>query len=131
MPLDTNLSVSTDPSYFQRFQNINKKTPENIEAVKKLAEDFESIFMEIVLKSMRETVDKSSLTDGGNGEAVFQSMLDSEYSKSLASQSPSGLASSIQDYLLNLMVSDSSVKSLDKSTGRTLYSKESKKMTIP
>lgn len=78
--------------------------------IKKLSEEFEAIFLEIVLKSMRESVPKSKLIDGGNGEEIFRSMLDSEYAKSLASQRSTGLADSIQSHLMGLMAGGGSAK---------------------
>src|SRR4051812_34346502 len=52
--------------------------------IKKLAEDFESLFLNLVLKSMRETIMKGGLVDGGNAESIYTSMLDDEYSKMMA-----------------------------------------------
>lgn len=71
--------------------------------IRKVAQDFESLFLEIVLKSMRGTVSKSGLVDGGNGEEIFRSMLDGEYAKSMASQGTSGLADSIANQMMNLV----------------------------
>lgn len=101
--IDKIASYLPDPSDVNRFTQVNSKSPENIEAIKKLSDEFEGIFLEIVLKSMRETVDKSQMTDGGNGEQIFQSMLDSEYAKNLASQRTTGLAASIEQQLLGIM----------------------------
>ena len=121
--LDNYQVLGADTSNLERFNNANKKTPENIEAVKKLSSEFEAIFLEIVLKSMRDTVQKADLMGGGNGEAIFQSMLDSEYSKNLATQAPTGLASSIQDHLLNLMGTSETAKNLEKAVGKSQYEK--------
>lgn len=52
--------------------------------IKQAAEDFESLFLNIVLKSMRDTVQKSGLIDGGNAEEIYSSMLDDEYAKMMA-----------------------------------------------
>ena len=68
--------------------------------LRKSAEDFEAIFLEIVLKSMRESVQKSGLVDGGNAEDIYRSMLDSEYAKTLAAQRNTGLSASIESQLL-------------------------------
>lgn len=84
-------------------QAIAGQKAESAEQIKKISQDFESLFMEIVLKSMRSTVSKSGLMDGGNGEDVFRSMLDSEYAKSMAGQGPSGIAASIENQLLGIL----------------------------
>ncbi len=70
--------------------------------IKKLANEFEAMFHQIMLKSMRDAVPKSELIDGGNGEDIFRSMLDTEYAKSMAEQRTSGIAASIENELLGL-----------------------------
>ncbi|MEI6205609.1 MAG: rod-binding protein [Desulfuromonadales bacterium] len=46
---------------------------------KKVSQDFEALFVGMMMKSMRETVGKDKLTGGGHGEEVYRSMLDQEY----------------------------------------------------
>lgn len=52
-------------------------------------EDFEAIFYQMMMKSMRETINKEDIADGGFGEDVFQGMMDEEVSKQAAKQSGS------------------------------------------
>lgn len=78
--------------------DINAQTEQ--EAIKKLSQEFESVFLGLVLKSMRDTVPKSGLIDGGNGEAVFSSMLDTEYAKAMSKQGSAGLSEMIEKQLL-------------------------------
>ncbi|MBF0442445.1 MAG: rod-binding protein [Oligoflexales bacterium] len=102
-------------------QNNGMKTysEEDFEAARKLSEDFEAIFLEIVIKSMRDSVQKSGLMGNSNGEQIFQSMLDGEYSKALASQRSTGLASSIEEFMLRAMNLDAEkIKSI---MGRSAY----------
>ena len=61
----------------------------------KAAQDFESLFLDMVLKSMRETVQKSGFMDGGNSEEIYRSLLDSEYAKIMAANNGTGLSESI------------------------------------
>ncbi len=74
-----------------------KDSPEQI---KKLAQEFESVFYEIVLRSMRQTVAKSGFIDGGNGEDIYRSMMDSEYAKEMSKQEMSQLAQALEKELL-------------------------------
>jgi len=67
--------------------------------IRKLSEDFESIFLGLVLKSMRDSVQKSGLIDGGNAENIYRSMLDDEYAKQMAAQHHTGLADQIANFL--------------------------------
>jgi len=56
-------------------------------------QEFESIFVKMMLKQMRATVDKSdSLLSGGWAEDIYQDMLDDEYSKTMAQNAGFGLA---------------------------------------
>ncbi len=60
--------------------------------LRKACEDFEAVFTYQLLQSMRRTVEKSDLFHGGTGEEVYESMLDQELSKSMASAGKGGLA---------------------------------------
>ncbi len=121
--IDKLASFSMESADLDRFTKVNQKTPENAEAIKKLSDEFEGIFLEIVLKSMRETIDKSQLTDGGNGEQIFQSMLDSEYAKNLASQRTTGLSASIEQHLLGMMGEEKISDLAAKAAGMAKYNK--------
>lgn len=55
-------------------------------AVKKAATQFEALFMQMVLKSMREATLKSGLMDGGSGEAMMTSMFDQQLATTMAGQ---------------------------------------------
>ena len=68
-------------------------------ALKKSATDFESIFVGMMLKSMRNSVQKSGFLDGGNAEDIYRSMLDQEYSKVLSGTNKLGLANTIERQL--------------------------------
>lgn len=68
--------------------------------IRELSKEFEGIFLNLMLSAMRKTVPKSELTDGGNGEEIFRSMLDQEYAKSMAHRDMTGLAQAIEASLL-------------------------------
>lgn len=121
--LDKVMPIAPEGIDLQRLSRAGEKSPDNVAAIKKLSDEFESIFLEIVLKSMRETVDKSKLTDGGNGEQIFQSMLDSEYAKNLSSQRTSGIADSIEKHLLSKMPEQAKLDVKMKKDGLIQYQK--------
>jgi peptidoglycan hydrolase FlgJ len=75
----------------------------DVSKVKKLATDFESIFMEQIFHSMRSSVQKSGLVDGGNAEEIYTSMLDSEYAKQMTAGGAGSLAHMIEHQLLQTM----------------------------
>jgi flagellar protein FlgJ len=63
---------------------------------KKAAQDFEGLFIGMMLKSMHETVGKDKITGGGHGEDVFRSMLDQEYVAATVKRGGFGLAKQIE-----------------------------------
>ena len=66
---------------------------------KKVAQDFEAMFVGMIMKSMRETVGKDKLTGGGHGEETFRSLLDQEYAQAAARSGGIGLATMIEKEL--------------------------------
>lgn len=59
--------------------------------LKKAVAEFESLFINQMLKTMRESVLKGDMFHGGNGEEVYSSMLDEELSRVMASAGGIGL----------------------------------------
>ena len=68
-------------------------------AAKKVAREFEAMFVAMMMKSMRETVGKDKLTGGGHGEETFRSLLDQEYASAAAASGSLGLAAMIEKQL--------------------------------
>jgi flagellar protein FlgJ len=58
----------------------------------KVCLEFEAIFIKQMLNSMRKTVEKSGLLDGGLAEEFFEDMLYDEYAKKMAQTAQFGLA---------------------------------------
>lgn len=67
--------------------------------VKKVAQQFEAMFLGMMLKSMRETVKEDKLTGGGHGEETFRSLLDQEYAQAAVQSGGIGLAAFIEKEL--------------------------------
>ncbi len=87
----------------QVIERAQRDSVQDDEQIKKLASEFESLFLDIVMKSMRQSVMKSGLIDGGNAEDIYQSMLDAEYSKIMSQQGVSGLSKAIEKQLREKM----------------------------
>jgi len=71
--------------------------------LKKACKDFEAIFTYHLLKSMRQTVQKCDLFHGGQGEEVYQSLMDMELSKNMADLGPGSLSRLLYDQLKGLL----------------------------
>ncbi|MBP2649970.1 MAG: Flagellar protein FlgJ [Firmicutes bacterium] len=54
--------------------------------------EMESVFLDLLLKQMRQTVPKSELMSKSSGEETMQSMLDGEVTKDMAKAGGMGLA---------------------------------------
>ena len=111
----------------EKLGDAEKNKIKDIKQIKELAGEFESIFTELVLKSMRSSVQKGGLIDGGNGEDIFKGMLDSEYSKAMADQRSSGIADSIEKHLLQAYDPNSyNTAMIQKNSGMSAYSNNNK-----
>ena len=84
-----------------KAENMERKATNaaDREALRKSAKDFESIFVNMMLKSMRSSVQKSGFIDGGNAEEIYRGMLDQEYSQMMSKTDRIGLASTIERQL--------------------------------
>ena len=60
--------------------------------LKQACKAFEAIFTYEVLKGMRRTVEKCDLFHGGQGEEIYEGLLDQELSKGMAGDGPGSLA---------------------------------------
>lgn len=69
----------------------DKKDPKLYEA----CQDFEAIFIKIMLNSMKKTVQKSGLQDGGMAEDIFEDMLYDKYAESMSRTAGLGIADMI------------------------------------
>jgi peptidoglycan hydrolase FlgJ len=67
---------------------------------KKVSQDFEGLFVGMMMKSMRETVGKDELTGGGHGEEVYRSMLDQQYTDAVVKRGGFGLAKQIEKEII-------------------------------
>jgi Rod binding protein. len=76
------------------FETILKNALEkkDDEQLKKACQDFESIFVSMVLRNMRATIPKDDLYNNSFGMDIFTSMLDDEYAKKISEAGGFGLA---------------------------------------
>jgi flagellar protein FlgJ len=65
---------------------------ERHKALKNACRDFESLFVNYMLKQMRQTVPQDGLFGAGHAEKMYTSMMDSEVAKEISRQRGLGLA---------------------------------------
>ena len=69
--------------------------------LKKISQDFESLFTGMMLKSMRATVAEDKVTGGGRAEETYRAMLDQEYAVAASKRGgPNSLAAMVEKELL-------------------------------
>ena len=84
---------------FSAFTELKKGAREQSpEAIKKVARQFESLFVQMMLKSMRDTVPESELF-GSKSEKMYQDMYDKQLSMQISNGRGIGLASTIERQL--------------------------------
>ncbi len=65
------------------------------QAIRKTAEQFEAYFIQQMMKTMRESIEKSDLVDSGNMD-MYQDLMDKEVSLSMAKRGGMGLADMLE-----------------------------------
>lgn len=71
-----------------------------------LAKEFEAIFINQMLKTMRSTINKSGLIDGGSAEEIFTSMQDEEMARQMAFSQQNGLSTALVEQLSSMLKDD-------------------------
>jgi len=87
-----NRQIGTLKTYSHHGRYSDKK-------LKEVAADFEAIFINQVLKSMRRTVPKDKMFYGGLKQDIFEDMLYNEYSKIMSKREGFGIKEMIYRFL--------------------------------
>jgi murein DD-endopeptidase MepM/ murein hydrolase activator NlpD len=85
--------------------------------LKKTCKQFESVLTYQMLKSMRDTVDKSDLFGGGEGEEIYESLLDQELSNKMTGYGSNSLAEALYRQLSRMDSMNGSGYEADTKTG--------------
>jgi peptidoglycan hydrolase FlgJ len=89
-----------DLAKLSTYQNRDyKKMDEN--KMKAVSQEFESLFINQLFKSMRNTVPKDEWLNGGLKQDIFEDMLYDEYSKNISKKGGIGLGDMVYRYLKN------------------------------
>ena len=70
--------------------------------IDKVAEDFEAFFAGTYFEQMFSGIEPDAITGGGEGEAMFRSLMLQEYGKAVAKQHSLGIADIVKKQLLRL-----------------------------
>lgn len=69
--------------------------PDRLARLKDTSGKLEGVFVEQLFKAMRETVPKDGITDGGQGEDIFSSLLDQKIADDVPKQWHRGVADAL------------------------------------
>ncbi len=76
----------------QDIQNVGREKPEDIEQVKQLAQQFEGVFLSLLSKELRATIEGDGLF-GSESSDSYGGLFDMFIGEHLASAQPLGIAS--------------------------------------
>ena len=96
--IDTRLRQMNSPTMEPKLRQINASKTTDSESFKisAVCKEFESLFLNYLLKEMRATIPESGLWGGGQAEQIYTSMFDENLSRELAQHGGIGLAQIIQ-----------------------------------
>jgi len=92
-------SLASDARSLDALKTGAARDPQG--AVRQAASQFEALFMQMVLKSMRDSVPKSGMLEG-TGTDVYQGLLDTQFAQAMTGR-PGGLGDQIARQLMRAM----------------------------
>lgn len=93
------INSSMTEQKLQKMKATEAKEGESFK-VSQTCREFESLFLNYLLKEMRATIPKSGLLDEGAAQQIYTSMFDEKLSQELAQHGGIGLAQIIQSSLM-------------------------------
>lgn len=81
---------------------LGTRTPADREEVRRVAQEFEAVFLAQMLSHMWEGVPTDGLFGGGHAEETWRTMLMSEYGKLIARSGGVGIAEQVERQLIAL-----------------------------
>ena len=91
--------VSPSDALLQKQLQKARLASANRRKLAEASEDFEALFVYMMLRAMRQTVMKSGLLDEGLGGEIMESMFDQELSRTIARRAHLGIAELLQQQL--------------------------------
>lgn len=90
-------AIATQPATTPSFANVTTK-----EDARKVADEFEAMFLSQMLAPLFEPLESDGLTGGGSAERAFRPMLVDEYAKEMSKQGGIGLSDQIYGEILRM-----------------------------
>lgn len=97
---ENNSSAFRIPKDSEITEDINStKREKELARLKSVCKDFEALMLNEMFKSMRNTVNKTKLVDGGMAEDIFEDMLYDEYAKEFSKSETIGLSQMLYKHM--------------------------------
>ena len=90
-----NYNSSRVDSLANAERKLTAGAEKELKKLREASQDFEAIFIKLMLDAMRKTVPKGGLIDGGMAEDIFEDLLYEERAKIMAKTGSLGLADMI------------------------------------
>ena len=94
--------TSPDRALRTEGMSLKGKAPASDAQLNKIAQDFESVFLNAMLAPMFESTKVNPMFGGGQGEEMFRSLLVDEYAKAFSKNGGIGIAASVKSELIRL-----------------------------
>jgi flagellar protein FlgJ len=98
----SDLSTNTSSSYldFNALTRLKGEAAQDpAKAIRKTSEQFEAYFIQQMMKTMRESIEKSDLVEGGNMD-TYQDLMDKEMSLEMVKRGGLGVANMMERQML-------------------------------
>ncbi len=77
-------------------------TPKNLPAIKKAAQEFESVFLSEMMQHMFSGIKPNKTFGGGHSEDIYRSMLVQEYANAMSKQGGIGVSDAIMKEMIKM-----------------------------
>ncbi|WP_457572992.1 rod-binding protein [Desulfolithobacter sp.] len=98
-----NLQIDPRTVLSPTVKSSGKEEKNDPETLKKLCQDFEAVFIQYLLKSMRKTVPEGGLFAKDNAHEIYQEMLDAELAADMARTQSTGMADTMYRQMQRLL----------------------------
>lgn len=100
---ETSSTADSFMSVLEQVAESESSSDSGKERIEQVASDFESVFLSLLLKEMRNTLDQENGgLFGGEGSDTMGGMFDMFMGKHLADASPLGISNAVESYLGNM-----------------------------
>ncbi len=96
------MNVNDITASLTRFKPSSAEMALTDQGAKRVAQEFEAMFLSEMLSPVFESVDTDGLFGGGEGEKIFRSLMVQEYGKAIAQSGGVGIAESVQREILKM-----------------------------